>query len=158
MRYIKGMLLGLSVFNALGNPSPMALNHALQATTHISVIKKPTLTLDHNGKPHPHRHQTEGSGVILDAAHGIIVTNAHVTHDHKSITVTLANGERYMGKLLGEDEPTDLAFLKKVIFKAKAPKYLSVPGHCHWHAIWPGTNRYLGIQCPHEHWHGGIEN
>lgn len=53
-----------------------------------------------------------GSGVIFDAAKGLIVTNAHVLKDAKVITVTLKNAERYHAKLLAKDDGYDIAILQ----------------------------------------------
>ncbi len=53
-----------------------------------------------------------GSGVIVDAAQGLIVTNAHVVSQTKLILVTLKNGRRYLAKLIGEDDGFDIAVLK----------------------------------------------
>src|SRR3990167_10396896 len=43
----------------------------------------------------PIKSYAVGSGVIFDAAKGLIVTNAHVVAHEKIIIVTLKNGERY---------------------------------------------------------------
>lgn len=53
-----------------------------------------------------------GSGVIVDAKHGLIITNAHLTDQAKSITVTLNDGRRYVAKLIGEDVASDIAVLR----------------------------------------------
>lgn len=58
------------------------------------------------------RFQSVGSGVIVDAKKGYIVTNAHVLKDAKLITVTLSNGIRLKAKKIGIDEPTDIAVLQ----------------------------------------------
>jgi Do/DeqQ family serine protease len=52
-----------------------------------------------------------GSGVIIDAKHGIIVTNAHVVHDASTILVTLNDNRKYLARLIGEDIISDLAIL-----------------------------------------------
>lgn len=61
-----------------------------------------------------HHRQTimVGSGVILDAKQGLIVTNSHVIDHEKVIVVTLKDGERYRAKLIGKDSAFDLAVLK----------------------------------------------
>lgn len=54
----------------------------------------------------------KGSGVILDER-GFIVTNEHVVRDSRGLSVILANGEKYPGRLVGTDYPfTDLAVIK----------------------------------------------
>lgn len=52
-----------------------------------------------------------GSGVIFEAKHGLIVTNAHVVKDAKHVVVTLKNGRHYLAKVVGEDDGFDLAVL-----------------------------------------------
>ncbi len=53
-----------------------------------------------------------GSGVIIDAEEGYIVTNAHVVKNADEILVTLTDGREFTGKKLGEDEQSDIALLK----------------------------------------------
>ena len=56
--------------------------------------------------------QSLGSGVIVDAEKGYIITNTHVVAGADSITVTL-NDERTMeAKVVGRDEETDVAVIK----------------------------------------------
>ena len=50
--------------------------------------------------------------MIIDAAQGLIVTNAHVVSQTKAIVVTLKNGRRYLAKLIGEDDGFDIAVVK----------------------------------------------
>lgn len=52
-----------------------------------------------------------GSGFIIDAK-GNIITNYHVIKGSDKITVTLSNGDTHEAKVIGGDEPTDLAVLK----------------------------------------------
>jgi S1-C subfamily serine protease len=52
-----------------------------------------------------------GSGVIYDTK-GDIVTNAHVVGDATSFTVSLSNGRRLTGRLLGVFAPDDLAVIR----------------------------------------------
>lgn len=53
-----------------------------------------------------------GSGVIIDAAKGYIITNAHVVKDAKNITITLNDSRKFTAKLLGLDVSSDLALLQ----------------------------------------------
>ena len=64
------------------------------------------------GGPTQQRVQNSlGSGVIVDAR-GIIVTNHHVIEGADEITVVLADRREFSAKVFGDDEHTDLAFLK----------------------------------------------
>ncbi|MCW8109468.1 DegQ family serine endoprotease [Alteromonas ponticola] len=53
-----------------------------------------------------------GSGVIIDAEKGYVVTNAHVVHNADEITVKLTGGRVFKAKKLGEDQQSDIALLK----------------------------------------------
>ncbi len=53
-----------------------------------------------------------GSGVIVDAAHGYVITNAHVIKDAKTTTVTLTDQRRFIAKVIGTDAESDIAVLQ----------------------------------------------
>jgi len=53
-----------------------------------------------------------GSGVIIDAKHGLIVTNAHLVNLEKVLTVTLNDGRHYTAKKIGVDNATDVAVIQ----------------------------------------------
>lgn len=64
------------------------------------------------GLPEQSRPQlSAGSGVIVDAQRGYVLTNHHVIKDAQQIAVTLRDGRRLEAKLLGSDEGTDVALL-----------------------------------------------
>ncbi|MDM7922882.1 MAG: trypsin-like peptidase domain-containing protein [Pyrinomonadaceae bacterium] len=68
--------------------------------------------LDFLGRQFPPRPQAAvGSGFIVDKE-GYIVTNWHVVEDADRITVKLDSGEEFPGKLIGQDQLTDIAVLK----------------------------------------------
>ena len=53
-----------------------------------------------------------GSGVILDADKGYIVTNSHVINDADEIQITLKDGRQLEAKKIGGDEASDIALLQ----------------------------------------------
>ena len=55
-----------------------------------------------------------GSGVILDADKGYIVTNSHVINDADEIQITLKDGRQLEAKKIGGDEASDIALLQIV--------------------------------------------
>lgn len=61
-----------------------------------------------------HKRETQGlgSGVIVDAQKGYILTNNHVIQGADIITVTLRDGRQLDAKLIGTDPDTDVAVLK----------------------------------------------
>lgn len=53
-----------------------------------------------------------GSGFIIDAEKGYVITNGHVIRDAADIRVTLHNDESYRAEVVGVDDKTDIALLK----------------------------------------------
>lgn len=60
----------------------------------------------------PRQFESLGSGVIVDAAKGYILTNAHVISNAKTITVTLKDGRKTAAKLIGADPLSDIAVIQ----------------------------------------------
>lgn len=56
--------------------------------------------------------QSLGSGVVVDAKRGYVLTNNHVIDKADEITVTLQNGRELTAELVGADPETDIAVLK----------------------------------------------
>jgi Do/DeqQ family serine protease len=53
-----------------------------------------------------------GSGVILDAKQGLVLTNHHVIDKAAQIEVRLTDGRELQAELIGSDEETDIAVLR----------------------------------------------
>ena len=53
-----------------------------------------------------------GSGVIVDAAKGLILTNGHVIKDAYEINVTLQDGRELRAEVIGRDDDTDVALIQ----------------------------------------------
>ncbi len=62
--------------------------------------------------PREQKTQSTGSGVIVDAQRGLVITNNHVVANSDRITVTLRDGRHLSAKLVGTDPETDVAVLK----------------------------------------------
>lgn len=54
----------------------------------------------------------EGSGVIIDAKKGYVVTNNHVIDNADKITVKLEDGREFKAKLVGADPMSDVALIQ----------------------------------------------
>ncbi|MBE0509136.1 MAG: DegQ family serine endoprotease [Chromatiales bacterium] len=65
-----------------------------------------------NQQPRERLEQSLGSGVVVDAAEGIILTNHHVVHRAEAIAVHLADGRNLKASLIGSDPETDVAVLQ----------------------------------------------
>jgi len=59
----------------------------------------------------PDRERGQGSGVIIDQ-NGLVLTNAHVVERVDLVSITLADGTNFDGKVLGSDSITDLALVQ----------------------------------------------
>jgi serine protease Do/serine protease DegQ len=62
--------------------------------------------------PRERVEQSLGSGVIVDAAKGYILTNNHVVGGADDITVTLQDGRTFKATLVGTDPDTDVAVIQ----------------------------------------------
>jgi Do/DeqQ family serine protease len=63
------------------------------------------------GQPHTERQEGLGSGVVV-SPDGYILTNHHVVEGSQEITVELTDNRVFNAKLIGSDQPSDLAVLK----------------------------------------------
>lgn len=62
--------------------------------------------------PRHRKTQSLGSGVIVDAEHGYVLTNHHVIHRADEITVTLRDGRQLEAKVVGLDKAADVAVIQ----------------------------------------------
>ena len=62
--------------------------------------------------PQPRRPRAMGSGVIVDAENGYLLTNQHVIDAAERITVTLTDRREFEAEVVGADPETDVALLK----------------------------------------------
>jgi len=62
----------------------------------------------------PQRKETKslGSGVVVDAKNGYILTNHHVIDGADTITVTLSDGHQFEARLIGSDPEADVAVIQ----------------------------------------------
>ncbi|MGQ0652144.1 MAG: Do family serine endopeptidase [Betaproteobacteria bacterium] len=62
------------------------------------------------GQPSP--QISAGSGVIIDAKNGYVITNAHVVKEAREVVITLKDNRRFPAKVIGADAGTDIALLR----------------------------------------------
>ncbi len=74
-----------------------------------------------DAKPRERQFQSAGSGVIVDAKNGYIITNYHVVENASEITVTLLDNRSFSAKVVGSDEGADIAVLQ-----AKQPNLVAM--------------------------------
>ncbi|WP_456405282.1 DegQ family serine endoprotease [Thiolapillus sp.] len=127
------LLLMLSVFPSLALAAPPPPGHSiapvlekvLPAVVNISTsktvgMKQRELLLDpffrqpyaYRDRPVQKKSQSLGSGVIVDAGKGWVITNHHVVDGADEVTVTLRDQRSFKAKLLGGDPAVDLALLQ----------------------------------------------
>lgn len=99
--------------------SPAVVNIATRGTLTERVPRNPLLEDPFfrrffNAPPEVrHRQfQSAGSGVIVDAQKGYIITNRHVIEHASEITVTLLDNRHMSASVVGSDEGTDIAVLR----------------------------------------------
>ena len=64
--------------------------------------------------PRKRSTQSLGSGVIVDANKGLIITNHHVIDKADKITVTLRDGRSFNANVVGSDPDSDVAVIQKI--------------------------------------------
>jgi Do/DeqQ family serine protease len=74
-----------------------------------------------DAKPRERQFQSAGSGVIVDAKNGYIITNFHVIENASEITITLLDNRSFSAKVVGSDEGADIAVLQ-----AKQPNLIAM--------------------------------
>jgi serine protease Do/serine protease DegQ len=74
-----------------------------------------------DSRPRERQFQSAGSGVIVDAKNGYIITNHHVVENASEITVTLLDNRSFSAKVVGSDEGADIAVLQ-----AKQPNLVAM--------------------------------
>jgi Do/DeqQ family serine protease len=74
-----------------------------------------------DSKPRERQFQSAGSGVIVDAKNGYIITNHHVVENASEITITLLDNRSFPAKVIGSDEGADIAVLQ-----AKQPNLIAM--------------------------------
>ena len=89
--------------------SPASYNAAVRraAPAVVNVYNRALNSTSHN-------QLTLGSGVIIDAAKGYVLTNNHVINQAQKISVQLNDGREFDAKLVGSDEQSDIALLQLI--------------------------------------------
>ena len=107
--------------------TPAVVNIATSGTVHVQenpLFNDPFFRhfFEQPSQPRQRKTQSLGSGVIVDAQQGYVITNNHVIDKADEIKVTLRNGETYTAKLIGTDPDTDVA-----VIQIKAENLTAIP-------------------------------
>jgi Do/DeqQ family serine protease len=98
--------------------TPAVVNISVQVSAPASqnpLMRDPFFRRFFEGFPDqsPQRPQlAAGSGVVIDARRGYVITNHHVIEDAQEIVVTLKDRRKLTAELVGSDPGTDIALLK----------------------------------------------
>lgn len=65
-----------------------------------------------NGGSREQKFQALGSGVVINADKGYVVTNNHVVENASKIQVQLSDGRKYDAKVIGKDARSDIAVIQ----------------------------------------------
>ncbi len=85
------------------------LERALPAVVQVTTLGQSEGPSSGENEPRP---VSSGSGAIIDARQGIVVTNNHVVEGGRKFTVDMTDGRIFDAVLIGADKATDLAVLK----------------------------------------------
>ena len=97
--------------------TPAVVNIAVSATHTINspLLNDPVFRhffgVPQHQQPRQNRNSA-GSGVIVDAEQGLIITNHHVVKDADEITIGLSDGRTIVAELVGSDPQVDIAVLQ----------------------------------------------
>ena len=101
----------------LERTTPAVVNIA--TTGRVQIRENPLLDdpffrrfFDLPDRPRERQTQSLGSGVIVDAGSGLILTNHHVINRAEQISVTLADGREFDATVVGSDPDTDVAVIR----------------------------------------------
>ena len=100
----------------LEHTTPAVVN--VSSTTHVAAsnpfFNDPFFRqfFERQDLPEKRTQQSLGSGVIVDAGRGLVLTNNHVVERADEISVTLHDGRSLKATIIGRDPDTDIAVLK----------------------------------------------
>jgi serine protease DegQ len=94
----------------LQNVTPAVVNIT---TKQVVRVNNPIAEFFGGGRiPQERISQSLGSGVIVDATRGLILTNNHVVEGADQVSVTLGDGRTVEAKPIGSDADTDVAVIR----------------------------------------------
>ena len=101
----------------LEKATPAVVSIAVQGTHEVKQNVPNIFRFFGNPNQNPNQAQQRpfrglGSGVIIDAKEGYIVTNNHVVEKADEITITLKDGRQIKAKKIGSDADSDIALLQ----------------------------------------------
>jgi S1-C subfamily serine protease len=81
--------------------------YSLTVTTAVDIAAPSVVNIEVAGNGPPRG----GSGFVF-TPDGFVITNSHVVHDARTLTVSLLDGRSFSGSVVGDDPDTDLAVVR----------------------------------------------
>ncbi|MGY4514983.1 trypsin-like peptidase domain-containing protein [Lysobacter sp. HA18] len=96
----------------LARVTPAVVSVHSKQRVRVSPFNDPVFAQMFPGLTQERISESLGSGVIVDAARGLILTNHHVIEGAEQVSITLADGRTLPAEFLGSDPDTDIAVMK----------------------------------------------
>nr|WP_086938329.1 DegQ family serine endoprotease [Thaumasiovibrio occultus] len=92
--------------------TPAVVNIFVEGTQTTRQRRHPLFNEPNNNSRRGRTFLSLGSGVVIDADEGYVITNHHVIDGADSILIQLHDGREYEAELIGSDEMADIALLQ----------------------------------------------
>lgn len=116
IRALQSLSKGVSELSAEAGKSIVFVSVSKTVKSGMNGVNPFDFFFGPRGGPGPQQREFKqkglGSGFIIDLDKGYILSNNHVIADADEITVKLANGQTYEGKVKGRDKNTDVAVIE----------------------------------------------
>jgi Do/DeqQ family serine protease len=93
-------------------PAVVNISVQMRSAQENPLMRDPFFRRFFEQQERPRVEQSAGSGVIIDAARGLVLTNHHVVNNALEIVVTLKDRRQLKGQLVGADPATDIALVR----------------------------------------------
>ena len=94
---------------------PAVVNIATRGTVNVNVnpfFNHPAFRPFFRNMPQQRETKSLGSGVVIDADKGYIITNHHVVDGADEIVITMHDGKQFEARIVGSDQAADVALLQ----------------------------------------------
>ncbi|HEU4814163.1 MAG TPA: trypsin-like peptidase domain-containing protein [Xanthomonadaceae bacterium] len=93
-------------------PAVVSVHSTQRVRIHNPFFDDPIFRRMFPGLPQERIRQSLGSGVIVDAENGYVLTNHHVIEGADAVQVTLSDGRTVEAEFIGSDPDTDVALMR----------------------------------------------
>ena len=111
-------------------PAVVSINTKQVVRVHNPFFSDPLFRRLFPDIPQERINESLGSGVIIDAKNGYVLTNHHVIENADDVQVTLADNRSFKAEFIGSDADTDIALIR-IRADRLTELTLAVPPHLH---------------------------